>query len=279
MVQLTRLRCLVTGLALLAGLTAARADDRTDCTNTATAPAAGIAACSRWIATGQLQGDDLLWAHMWRGFHLTAAGEFDRAIADYNEAIKRDPKLAAAYMGRGANYEGKGELKPALADFRQALAVDPAMADATAAIKRIEGKLAAVTPPPPAAAPPRAAALPPPAAAPSPSAAAPTVAAAPVTGCTRSAWRINNSSPNATAQWTVDANGQCRSTMTWSIPTTTVTLATAPSHGTLTIESNTAMVYTPNPGYQGDDAFAITVQWASGGRNYAGNVKFAVTVK
>ena len=58
-----------------------------------------MTACSRWIASGQLQSEELLWAHMWRGFHLTASGEFDRAIADYHEALKRDPKLAAAYMG------------------------------------------------------------------------------------------------------------------------------------------------------------------------------------
>src|SRR5262249_4705135 len=108
----------------------------------------------------------------------------------------------------------------------------------------------------------------------------PPEAAAPKAGCTRSAWRINNASPHATAQWTVDANAQCRSTMNWSSPTTTVTLASAPSHGTLTLESSTALGYQPNPGYQGDDALAITVRWANNdGSQTAGNVKFAVSVK
>src|SRR6516164_7166318 len=43
------------------------------------------------------------------------AGNYDRAIADYNEAIRLDPKSALAFIGRGDAYTNKGDHDRALA--------------------------------------------------------------------------------------------------------------------------------------------------------------------
>ncbi len=47
-------------------------------------------------------------------------GDFDKAIADFSEAIRLDPKDADAYFNRGRAYEKKGETERARADFDQA---------------------------------------------------------------------------------------------------------------------------------------------------------------
>ena len=36
-----------------------------------------------------------------RGYSWYAKNEYDKAIADYNEAIRLDPKFALAYVDRG----------------------------------------------------------------------------------------------------------------------------------------------------------------------------------
>src|SRR5262249_9688760 len=50
---------------------------------------------------------------------------YDHAIADYDEALKRDPKFTLAYNNRGAAYEAKGDLERAIADLEQAIRLDP----------------------------------------------------------------------------------------------------------------------------------------------------------
>ena len=47
-------------------------------------------------------------------------GNFDRAIADFSEAIRLDPKDARAYHDRGVAYGKKGEMAKAEEDFAQA---------------------------------------------------------------------------------------------------------------------------------------------------------------
>jgi tetratricopeptide (TPR) repeat protein len=46
---------------------------------------------------------------------LRRQGDYARAIADYDEAIRLDPKNFGAYYRRGA-YANKGELDRAIAD-------------------------------------------------------------------------------------------------------------------------------------------------------------------
>ncbi len=46
-------------------------------------------------------------------------------IRDCTEAIRIDPKFAAAYHNRGRAWRGKKEYDKAIADFTQATSVDP----------------------------------------------------------------------------------------------------------------------------------------------------------
>ena len=58
------------------------------------------------------------------------SGDIERAVADYDEAVRLDPNYAVAYMNRGsAQYEAKNYDR-ALADFEAALQIDAALAEA-----------------------------------------------------------------------------------------------------------------------------------------------------
>jgi lipoprotein NlpI len=52
-------------------------------------------------------------------------GDLDRAIADFDEAIKRNPKQSDAFVYRGMMWRLKGDMKRAIADHTQATRLDP----------------------------------------------------------------------------------------------------------------------------------------------------------
>src|SRR5262249_52475492 len=54
-----------------------------------------------------------------RGFAAAAKGNNDRAIADYNEAIRLDAKDALTYYNRGLAYRAKGNNDGAIADYTE----------------------------------------------------------------------------------------------------------------------------------------------------------------
>lgn len=62
-------------------------------------------------------------------------GNTDKAIAAYTEAIGRDPKYSYAYIGRGDAYLIKGDLDRALLDYDHAVRLDPNNDEATARAK------------------------------------------------------------------------------------------------------------------------------------------------
>ena len=57
-------------------------------------------------------------------------GEYQRAIADLNQALALDPQFAIACYNRGNAYAAIAENDRAIADYTQALSIDPCYAEA-----------------------------------------------------------------------------------------------------------------------------------------------------
>jgi lipoprotein NlpI len=83
------------------------------------------AACSRAIASGQLSERNVAITYNNRGNKWRDQGDPDSAIADYNEAIRLDPRFPQAYLNRGGAERGKGEYDRAIADYNEAIRLDP----------------------------------------------------------------------------------------------------------------------------------------------------------
>jgi tetratricopeptide (TPR) repeat protein len=62
---------------------------------------------------------------MIRGITWKAQREYDRAIADFDEAIQLDPTRSHDYGWRGTAWEAKREYAKAIADFEECIRLDP----------------------------------------------------------------------------------------------------------------------------------------------------------
>lgn len=60
-----------------------------------------------------------------RGLIYFQSGETQKALCDYNTALKFNPNLASAYNNRANYYAACGELPAALADYEQAIDLNP----------------------------------------------------------------------------------------------------------------------------------------------------------
>jgi lipoprotein NlpI len=89
---------------------------------------ARIDACTAAIKSGS--GTNLELVYGTRGNVWAAKGDFDRAIADYTEALKLGPKFARGYVNRGHAWAAKGDFDQAIADCTQAIKIDPKLAGA-----------------------------------------------------------------------------------------------------------------------------------------------------
>ena len=63
-----------------------------------------------------------------RGVASFKKGEVDKAIADFTEAIRLNPKAVSAYVNRALAADTKGQLELALADCNTAIQLDPKLA-------------------------------------------------------------------------------------------------------------------------------------------------------
>jgi tetratricopeptide (TPR) repeat protein len=93
-------------------------------------PDAAIAACTRQISSGRFEGHDLAVSHYNRGLEYHRKGDLDRAIADYNEAIRLDPEYTHPLNNRGAAFHSKKMYDRAIGDYNQAILLDPNYQDA-----------------------------------------------------------------------------------------------------------------------------------------------------
>jgi lipoprotein NlpI len=101
----------------------ARANDLDQCAQLSGDKA--IAACTRAIDSGLWHGAHLARAHNARGTAHYSLGDYDRAIVDYNEALRRDPKLSFAYNNLGNALRAKGDDEAAITDYSRAIELDP----------------------------------------------------------------------------------------------------------------------------------------------------------
>ena len=65
------------------------------------------------------------------------------ALADYNHALKINPRLANAYNNRGNVWRDKGQLQQAISDFDKAIELEPRLALAYASrglVRLAQGK-------------------------------------------------------------------------------------------------------------------------------------------
>ncbi|MBV9643937.1 MAG: tetratricopeptide repeat protein [Verrucomicrobia bacterium] len=63
--------------------------------------------------------------YMNRGWGFYQKKDYDKAISDYNEAIRLDPNLAWTYDARGSIYEERNEYDKAISDYNNAIRLNP----------------------------------------------------------------------------------------------------------------------------------------------------------
>ena len=66
--------------------------------------------------------------------------DYDKALADYSEAIKIKPNDVRYYLYRSYIYEMKGDVQASMADTEKALKLDPKNAEATSRKTRLEAR-------------------------------------------------------------------------------------------------------------------------------------------
>jgi lipoprotein NlpI len=84
-----------------------------------------IAACTRAIDSGRWRGPGLARAYNNRATAYYGDGGYEHAIADYNEAIRLDPKYPFAYNNLGNAHRANGEYDCAIANYSDAIRLDP----------------------------------------------------------------------------------------------------------------------------------------------------------
>jgi len=109
--------CIVRALGPPEGLAA--------CSNSSMPSYAAIIACTRIIQSGEVHGTDLAASYVNRGSRYAGKEDYDRAIADYTEAIRLDPKLDYAFFRRARAYAQKKEHDRAITDYSQAIRLNP----------------------------------------------------------------------------------------------------------------------------------------------------------
>jgi len=113
---------------IMGAIAPAVAGDIADC-NQSTDPVRQIRGCSGFIDSGA-SGNNLAIAHANRGIAYDALGNTDRAIAEFDAALRVNPGYAVAYYNRGIAYSGLGDIVRAIADFDKAVALEASDPDA-----------------------------------------------------------------------------------------------------------------------------------------------------
>ena len=81
--------------------------------------------CTAAINSGLFRGKKAAINYNNRGWAYNDKGEYERGLADLNEAIRLDPRLWPAYSNRGESYFRKKDYDRALEDFSESLRLNP----------------------------------------------------------------------------------------------------------------------------------------------------------
>src|ERR1700687_4507232 len=93
-------------------------------------PEPRIVACTESIKSGKWKGNNQAINYGNRGKAYDDKGDYDHAIADYNQAISLNPKNPIFYNNRGIAYRNKDDFDRAIADYNQAISLNPRDHDA-----------------------------------------------------------------------------------------------------------------------------------------------------
>ncbi len=103
----------------------AATNDQALCASDDTADDQRVAACTTIIESGSLDPKELAEAYRGRASALQGKEDFDRALADANQAVALDPSSAMAFFRRGDIYKATDHVDSALQDFNTAIQLDP----------------------------------------------------------------------------------------------------------------------------------------------------------
>ena len=117
---------------VLGNCNSAAADDRDTCKTARAMPrsrrARGRSNSKKYKSPKQKRVLSLLYTN--RGVEYEIKKEYDKAIADHDQAIKIDPKNPAPYNNRGNAYVAKQDFEHAIADYDMAIKLNPKYAEA-----------------------------------------------------------------------------------------------------------------------------------------------------
>jgi tetratricopeptide (TPR) repeat protein len=87
--------------------------------------AQAIAACSELIGSGDMAEGTVGEAFEKRGLAYFRKGDYDRAIEDFDQALRLKPKYGGAFLARANAYVEKKDYDLAIRDYDQVLRLDP----------------------------------------------------------------------------------------------------------------------------------------------------------
>jgi lipoprotein NlpI len=84
-----------------------------------------IASFTKVINSGRLKGSALAEIYRERGIHYAELGHYDKAVADFSNAVELNPNYVTAFIGRANAYAKLEQYKAAYQDFATAQKLSP----------------------------------------------------------------------------------------------------------------------------------------------------------
>jgi tetratricopeptide (TPR) repeat protein len=135
----------VTTIVLPTMLCAQQSDERRRCfAREGVPPHEKLESCTLLIESDGQSSQTRVAALNSRGNVHLSQRSYDRAIDDYNEAIRLDPAYAIGFNNRGLAYQRKGQIDRAIDDYNEAIRLNPAYALAfanRATARQIKGRV------------------------------------------------------------------------------------------------------------------------------------------